>query len=235
MALTTKPYWDKYNGYVGNFRSVLAADINLETQANKVLAVGGSSTGIVIGSGQTGIKGVMVVAVGTNLAGTGLLDGGINNKAGDPCDVGKHGEITNFRPTLLTNSFNVVVTAESGTATLKLKNPLGVEKTSGTFAYNGNAAAVDSALAGIDDGLDTSGIDVVGTAPNFTVTLPAGWSLAAGTGTTVTAPSAEPAAFTNYYAHADGSITATKGGDGIYIGHTVEASRLIVNVNDATP
>jgi hypothetical protein len=34
----------------------------------------------------------------------------------------------------------------------------------------------------------------------------------------------------NYYAHDDGSITATKGGDGIYIGHTVKGQRLIVDV-----
>lgn len=35
---------------------------------------------------------------------------------------------------------------------------------------------------------------------------------------------------TNYYAHDDGTITATKGTDGVYVGFTVEAQRLIVRV-----
>ena len=34
----------------------------------------------------------------------------------------------------------------------------------------------------------------------------------------------------NYYGHDDGTITATKGSDGVYIGHTVEGQRLIVDV-----
>jgi hypothetical protein len=97
-ALSVKPRWDKYDGYVGNFRGTLAADLNLTTQANKVLGVGINSSGaVVIGSGQTGIVGVMIVPVGIDIHGN-LLDGGINNLAGDPCDVGKHGEITNFAP-----------------------------------------------------------------------------------------------------------------------------------------
>jgi len=146
MALTTKPRWDKYDGYVGNYRGVLGVDIDLDTEANKVLAVGHNSDGaIVIGSGQTGIKGLMIVAVGADIHGN-LLDGGINNMTGDVQDVGKHGEITNFVPS--------------------------------------DVAAV---------------------------------------------------AGTNYYAHADGSVTATKDVDGVYVGHTVEADRLIVNVLDATP
>jgi hypothetical protein len=146
MALTTKPRWDKYDGYVGNYRAVLGVDIDLETESNKVLGVGLNSDGaIVVGSGQTGIKGLLIVAVGADIHGN-YLDGGINNKIGDVQDIGKHGEITNFVPS--------------------------------------DVASV---------------------------------------------------AGTNYYAHADGSVTATKGGDGIYVGHTVEADRLIVNVLDATP
>lgn len=35
---------------------------------------------------------------------------------------------------------------------------------------------------------------------------------------------------TNYYAHDDGTITDTKGSDGVYVGFTVEAQRLIVRV-----
>lgn len=98
MALATKPRWDKYDAYVGNYRGVLAADVNLTTQANKVLAVGHNSNGaVVVGGGQTGVCGLMIIPVGVDIHGL-LLDGGINNLAGDPTDVGAHGEITNFTP-----------------------------------------------------------------------------------------------------------------------------------------
>lgn len=100
MALATKPRWDKYDGYVGNYRGPLAADLVLATQANKVLAVGVNSSGAVtVGAGQTGINGVIIVPVGIDMYGN-LLDGGVNTEAGDLCDVGKHGEITNFAPYL---------------------------------------------------------------------------------------------------------------------------------------
>ncbi|QGJ90052.1 hypothetical protein HWC80_gp011 [Mycobacterium phage Indlulamithi] len=40
---------------------------------------------------------------------------------------------------------------------------------------------------------------------------------------------AEPG--TNYFGHADGTVTATKGADGVYVGHTVDnGQRLIVRV-----
>jgi hypothetical protein len=46
-------------------------------------------------------------------------------------------------------------------------------------------------------------------------------------------PGTAPVAGTRYYAHADGTVNATATGVGsIYIGHTVEASRLIVSVDD---
>lgn len=145
-GFTTKARWDKYDGYVGNFRAPLAADVTLATQANRVLPVGLNSSGAVVlgGAGQTGIVGVVIIPVGTNMMGT-LLEGGINTQAGDICDVGKHGEITNFAP----------------------------------VAANGTIGS--------------------------------------------------PAAGTNYYAHSDGAINATATG-GVYIGHTVEADRLIVNM-----
>jgi hypothetical protein len=38
------------------------------------------------------------------------------------------------------------------------------------------------------------------------------------------------AAGTTYYGHNDGTVTATKGADGVQVGHTVEAQRLIVRV-----
>lgn len=100
MALTTKPRWDKYDGYIGNYRGALAADVVLATQANKVLAVGVNSSGAVtVGAGQTGINGLVIIPVGVDMYGN-LLDGGVNTQAGDLTDVGKHGEITNFSPYL---------------------------------------------------------------------------------------------------------------------------------------
>lgn len=151
MALTTKPRWDKYDGYVGNYRGVLAADIDLDEttgEANKVLAVGHNSSGaITIGGGQTGVCGLMIVSVGQDIHGN-LLDGGINNTAGDPQDVGCHGEITNFR------------------------------------GYNASTGAY-----------------------------------------------VNPAAGTNYFGHPDGSVLSTKVDGAVYVGHTVEADRLIVDVN----
>lgn len=237
MGLSTKPRWDKYDGYVGNYRGVLADDIDLDLEANVVLAVGHNSTGgIVIGSGQTGIKGLMIVAVGADIHGN-LLDGGINNQAGDPQDVGKHGEITNFRPSVLTNSFGVAVVASSGNFTVKVKNlHTGVSQAIAGVVYNGANSALKANIVAVDDSLLATDVTVVGTAPNFTVTVPVGYSIEANDATaTVSVAATTSVAGTNYYAHADGSVNATKGGDGIYVGHTAEADRLIVNVLDATP
>lgn len=148
MALTTKPRWDKYDAYVGNFRATLAADI-AAANSNQVLGVGLNSSGaVVIGNGQTGVIGVMIVAVGQDIHGN-LMDGGINNKAGDVQDIGIHGEITNFRPYDPTKPTEVVA----------------------------------------------------------------------------------PKAGTKYYAHADGSINDVVGADGVLVGYTVEADRLIVHVD----
>lgn len=149
MALATKPRWDKYDGYIGNYRGVLADDIDLATQANAVLAVGHDSNGaIVVGGGQTGITGLLIVAVGADIHGA-LLDGGINNQAGDPQDVGAHGEITNFSP------------------------------------YDASDPANSPA----------------------------------------------PAAGTNYYGHPDGSVLASLVDGAVYVGHTAEATRLIVDLS----
>lgn len=242
--LGVKPRWDKYDGYVGNFRGTLADDIDLPSEANKVLAVGLNSDGaIVVGSGQDGVKGLMIVAVGVDIHGN-FLEGGINAQAGDPQDVGKHGEITNFAPSDLQNDWALTVTAVSGNFNIITKSPKileqdlttytgGVESTGPNIAYNAVASAVKTGVVGADDVLTASDITVVGTNPNFVVTLPFGWTLEAGSGCTVAAnQSATPAAGTSYFAHADGSVTATKGSDGVYIGHTVEATRLIVNVDD---
>ena len=151
MALATKPRWDKYDGYVGNYRGPLAANIVLATQANKVLAVGVNSSGAVtVGAGQTGINGVIIVPVGVDMYGN-LLEGGVNTEAGDLCDVGKHGEITNFNP----------------------------------YQPSGSAPA---ATAG-----------------------------------------------TNYYGHSDGAVLPSTGPGAVYVGHTVEADRLVVDVSAGGP
>ena len=39
---------------------------------------------------------------------------------------------------------------------------------------------------------------------------------------------------TDYYGHDDGTVDATAGTDGVYVGHTVEGQRLIVNVFPTT-
>ena len=152
MALGTKPRWDKYDGYVGNYRGTLGWDVDLTEvtgEANKVLAVGHNSRGqIVKGGGQTGVTGLLIVAVGEDIHGN-LLDGGINNMTGDVQDVGCHGEITNFAP------------------------------------YNDSDPANSPAAA----------------------------------------------AGTKYYGHPDGSVLPTKVDGAVYVGHTVEADRLIVDVN----
>jgi hypothetical protein len=98
MALTTVPRWDKYDPYVGNHRAPLAVDLVLLTQANRVMATGKNSNGaVVIGAGQTGVNGLVIVDVGKDINGD-LLSGGINVQAGDILDVGVHGEITSFAP-----------------------------------------------------------------------------------------------------------------------------------------
>ncbi|AKU45310.1 minor capsid protein [Mycobacterium phage Madruga] len=229
MALKTKPRWDKYDGYVGNYRGVLGEDIDLDTEANRVLAVGTNSNGaIVVGAGQTGIKGLMIVAVGADIHGA-MLDGGINNHAGDPQDVGKHGEITNFQPTVFGRTFGVAISATEGNVKLAVN---GVD--TGNIAYNTSAANLKSGIVAVDDGFTADDFTVTGTAPNFTVvtTRTDVTITASGDGVTVTEATAVAAAGTNYYGHADGTVNAVKGSDGVYVGHTQEADRLIVNVKD---
>jgi hypothetical protein len=94
-ALAVKPRWDKYDPYVGNFRAPLAVDATLD-QANLIIGVGLNSSGAcVLGAGQTGIIGVIVMPVGVDVHGY-LLEPPI---AGNIVDVGKRGEITNFATT----------------------------------------------------------------------------------------------------------------------------------------
>lgn len=227
MALGTKPRWDKYDGYMGNFRAPLAADIVLATHANKVLGAGVNSDGaVVFGVGQTGLKALVIVDVGDDMSGH-LLTGGTNVGAGDIMDCGKHGEIVNFQPSVISNSFALHVDAVSGTYA-----PLVNGTATAGIAFGAVDTALKAAIVAVDDAMTAAQVTVVGTAPDFTVTLPVGKTLASGTGVTVTAPTTVPAAGTNYFAHADGSVNATKGADGVFCGHTVEKDRLIVNFND---
>jgi hypothetical protein len=116
-GLGTKPRWDKYDPYVGNFRGPLALDATLD-MANLILAVGINSSGaVVVGAGQTGLVGVIIMPVGVDIHGY-LLEPPL---AGDIVDVGKYGEITNFVLTKWTSgspgSFSVDTTAPAaGTA-----------------------------------------------------------------------------------------------------------------------
>lgn len=155
MALGTKPHWDKYDGYIGNHRGELGWDVDLDEvtgEANKVLAVGKSSIGTIVkGGGNTGVNGLMIVAVGQDMHGN-LLDGGINNMLGDPQDVGCHAEITNFVP------------------------------------YIPGTAFADLPL---------------------------------------------PQAGTNYYGFPDGAVLASTGPGAVYVGHTAEKDRLIVDISPA--
>jgi hypothetical protein len=144
--LSTKPRWDKYDGYDGNPRGTLAADVTND-QANLVIAVGLDANGlVVVGAGASGVIGVLIFAVGHDYLTGGLVQ---PPQAGDVIDIGKHGEIVNFIPTVVTT---------------------------GVFSADTNPA--------------TAG--------------------------------------TKYYAHADGSINATAT-SGVYVGHTMEHDRLILN------
>jgi hypothetical protein len=99
VTLSTKPRFDKYDPYVGNFRAPLAVDSTTD-QANLVIAVGINSSGaLVVGAGQTGIVGVIINNVGHDFITGGLVQPPM---AGAIADVMKHGEIVNFIGTTVT-------------------------------------------------------------------------------------------------------------------------------------
>jgi hypothetical protein len=106
-SLSVKPRWDKYDGYVGNYRATFAADVPLDA-ANMVLGVGQNSAGaLVIGAGSSGLTGIIIVPVGIDIHGY-LLE---PPQAGDVIDVGKHGEIVNFQTTAFTSGAFLAGTA----------------------------------------------------------------------------------------------------------------------------
>lgn len=99
MALTTKCRWDKFDGYDGNPRGTLAADVTTDL-ANLVVGVGLNSSGqVVIGAGASGLIGVVIFPIGHDYLTGGLVAPPV---AGDRIDVGKHGEIVNFTTTAVT-------------------------------------------------------------------------------------------------------------------------------------
>lgn len=237
-ALGTVPRWDKYDGYGGNFRGILAEDIDLDNEANVVLATGLNSDGaVVIGSGVTGIKGLVIVPVGVDINGR-LLEGGVNTQAGDVCDVGKYGEIVNFVPSTLDNSTSIKITGTSGG-----KWKVGFNGRMAEVNWNVSLADLKAAIVGLFAGfydfqftvtgtpgsaydvstiihdlgtIEVDGIDLTGTLPKIEIET----------------PSTLVKAGTNYYGHNNGTVNSTKGADGVYVGHTVESSRLIVCVGD---
>jgi len=137
-ALTVKPRWDKYDPYVGNFRAPLAVDATLD-QANLIIGVGINSSGAcVLGAGQTGIVGVIVMPVGVDVHGY-LLEPPI---AGNIVDVGKRGEITNFNGTDYgvagVGLFSATVAAPTAGTKYYIKPDGSLTTTAGTNVYLGH-------------------------------------------------------------------------------------------------
>lgn len=94
MTLTTVARFDKNWPYGNTFDAQLAVDFD-ERLANQVIGVGLNSSGeVVIGSGNTGVVGVLCLPLGKNALTGDLLEG---PTAGDPVTVMKIGEIVNFR------------------------------------------------------------------------------------------------------------------------------------------
>lgn len=77
--------YDKYDPKVGGYRAPLAADFDPD-DLEKVVAVGHDASGrVVVGAGQSGVKGVLVLTKA--------------RKAGEIVDVMTSGEIVDFGPT----------------------------------------------------------------------------------------------------------------------------------------
>lgn len=94
MAEVTR--YDKTDPYGSTHRAPLAVNWD-NTNANKIVGVGINSSGaLVIGAGQTGIIGVIVLPVGKKNDGT-LFNGPV---AGTPVDFITDGEVLNFKATL---------------------------------------------------------------------------------------------------------------------------------------
>ncbi|AHG24405.1 minor capsid protein [Mycobacterium phage Oaker] len=95
MALATKPRFEKSNPYGGTFVAPLAVDLVEADHGNQVVGVGLNSSGqVVIGAGQTGVIGVILPVVGSNILTGALLDA---YSAGDVIDVMVQGEIINYK------------------------------------------------------------------------------------------------------------------------------------------
>lgn len=218
--------YDKYDPKVGGFRAALAADYLL-ANVEKVLAVGLDSSGrVVVGAGQTGVVGVLVLTKA--------------RKAGEVVDVMTAGEIVDFGRTVGTPGTDhgtpgtvyyagtdgkvgggadevqvVTVTSSASPFTLTFDG-----QTTGSLSGSTTTGAqLQTALEALSN-IAVGDVSVSGDAGGpYTVTFGGAYddsNVAAITGTNATA------------------TTSTGGGttEGfVRVGHTVEGQRLIVRVD----
>lgn len=231
--------YDKYDGKVGGFRAVLAADWAV-ADLNKIFGVGLDSSGRVVkGAGQTGVIGVIILTKA--------------RKAGEIVDVMTNGEIVEFGPTFGTagvdfgaagtayysqaandevQTITITGTPDGGNFTLTYKG-----ETTANIAHSANAAAVKTALDNL------SNIDSVtcggGALPATPVTVTfsgdlvddQGQPLMTADGAGLTGGTNPAVAVTRTTpGHAGGDVSATGATGDTYVGHTAEAQRLIVRV-----
>lgn len=231
--------YDKYDPKAGGFRAALAADW-LAADVEKIYGVGLDTSGRVVkGPGNTGIVGVLVLTKA--------------RKAGEIVDVMTSGEIVEFGESsgVAGTDWGVAGTAyyASTTAVSEVQTLTG-DATSGQFKltfrgqettaldYNDSAADIDAALGALSTiggaGNVTTAGGALGTNP-VTVTFAGDLvstdvpllqvtssTLAGGTVTVVeTTPGHSTGGQISDFANSTGSV---------YVGHTVEAQRLIVRV-----
>lgn len=114
--------YDKYEPFAGGFRAPLAADFVTPANFNKLIGVGLDVNGrVVIGAGQTGVLGVMVLTA--------------RKYAGAVVDVMTGGEVVEFDPAGPVLSGGSYVTGA-------LSNP-------GTVYYANNAGVVSTTTTGV--------------------------------------------------------------------------------------
>lgn len=85
-------------------------------------------------------------------------------------------------PSQDSSEYDVAVTGTptAGSYTLKYTDPSGTQRTTGAIAYNALPAAVETALAALDN-LEAADVDATGTATSYTVVFQQGGVLALGT------------------------------------------------------
>lgn len=233
--------YDKYDPMVGNFRAPLAAAWGTSEGLNKIFGVGLDTNGRVVkGAGNTGILGVLILTMA--------------RAAGEIVDIMTHGEIVEAALSDGTTGLTAGTTyfAAPATGLLTATESAGtnevqtvtVDATGGTFtlaydnevtsalAFNVSAADMKTALEGLP-GLQAGDVatvtggpgDAGGTTP-YVVTF--GGRLA---GTNVIALVADGGSLTGGAGTAT-VATQTAGAEApsVRVGHTVEATRLVVNM-----